>query len=146
MFEDFIREGDHDDVVFLPWKVRGHLVLESELGWFRLRKGCLGTRSLGIKYRASKHIEDVSPGPGLLWGSAVYGLDDGDGWVRIPVEKGEPRVAPPRKLGICKRCDTEPAIAVCAESRCARCSATGNTGKSAIAGTLAGKNSQILCV
>jgi len=41
--------------------------------------------SLALGYRNSKQLDDLDPRPGVFWGSAVQGVDEGDGWVKVEV-------------------------------------------------------------
>jgi len=85
------EEGDEADegtkeVRFLPKILNSIPVLLSEGdGMYRADPTEFKPDSLALGYRNSKNLDNFDPRPGVIWGNAVQGVDEGDGWVKVEV-------------------------------------------------------------
>lgn len=84
---------------FLPKQIRGAPVLIHEGGdMWRVDAGWLKRGAEALGYRYSKDLNDRVPGPGVLFGDTVQGLDDGD-WVKVELQSGSVKFLPKRVNG-----------------------------------------------
>lgn len=69
---------------YLPIWILGREVVKTDRGLTPfIVENNINAPSPGLAYRRSKNLEDiVDPGFLATWGSRIYGLDEGDGWVK----------------------------------------------------------------
>lgn len=60
-------------------------VIENAEAEYIVDNSILKAKSKGLRHRRTKHLDDLSGDDGgTAWGGAVRGVDEGDGWLRLP--------------------------------------------------------------
>lgn len=76
------------DFVYLPFQVRGETVIVKEGIFWRVTNENLQSTAELIGCRNTKNLLDMAgEGRGILYGSLIQGVDDGDGWLRLELKE-----------------------------------------------------------